>query len=297
MTDKVGFVGLGIMGRPMALNLKNAGSELFVNARRAESMEPLTLAGAIACTTPAEVARQTDVIFTIVSDTPDVEQVILGTDGVIEGVRPGSVVVDMSTISPSATRAMAERLRAQGVEMLDAPVSGGDVGAIKGTLSIMAGGDEAIFKRIKPLFDVMGANVVHIGGNGAGQVCKSCNQVVIGHTIAGVGEAMLLARASGVDPVKVRAALLGGFANSKVLELHGQRMIERNFEPGFKARLHQKDMRIVMEAAHELGLALPGAAQFAQYLNALKGRGLGELDSAAIYRVQEDVCGIAPDKS
>lgn len=297
MTDKVGFVGLGIMGRPMALNLKNAGSELFVNARRAESMEPLTLAGAIACTTPAEVARQTDVIFTIVSDTPDVEQVILGTDGVIEGVRPGSVVVDMSTISPSATRAMAERLRAQGVEMLDAPVSGGDVGAIKGTLSIMAGGDEAIFKRIKPLFDVMGANVVHIGGNGAGQVCKSCNQVVIGHTIAGVGEAMLLARASGVDPVKVRAALLGGFANSKVLELHGQRMIEHNFEPGFKARLHQKDMRIVMEAAHELGLALPGAAQFAQYLNALIGRGLGELDSAAIYRVQEDTCGIGPNES
>ena len=291
MTDKIGFIGLGIMGRPMALNLKNAGNELFVHARRAESMEPLTKGGAIACTSPAEVARQADVIFTMVSDTPDVEQVILGRDGVIEGLRPGSAVIDMSTISPSATRSMAVKLRALGVEMLDAPVSGGDVGAIKGTLSIMVGGDEATFKRVKRLFDIMGANVVHIGGNGAGQVCKSCNQVVIGNTIAGVGEAMLLARASGVDPAKVRTALLGGFANSKALELHGQRMIDHNFEPGFKTRLHQKDMRIVMEEAHELGVSLPGAALVSQYLNALMGRGLGELDSAAIYRVQEETSG------
>jgi 2-hydroxy-3-oxopropionate reductase len=293
MTDKVGFIGLGIMGRPMALNLKKAGNELYVHARRAESMEPLTIAGAIPCASPAEVARQTDIIFTMVSDTPDVEQVILGANGVIEGVRPGSVVVDMSTISASAARSMAERLRARDAEMVDAPVSGGDVGAVEGTLSIMAGGDEAAFTRVKPLLDVMGANVSRIGGSGAGQVCKSCNQVLVGLTIAGVGEAMLLARASGVDPAKVRAALLGGFANSKVLEVHGQRMIDDNFEPGFKARLHQKDMRIVMEAAHELGLALPGAAMITQYLNGLMGRGLGELDSAAIYRVQEQNCGIA----
>jgi 2-hydroxy-3-oxopropionate reductase len=292
MADKIGFVGLGIMGRPMALNLTKAGHALFVHARRAESMEPLTAAGSLACASPAEVARQADVIFTMVSDTPDVEQVILGAAGIIEGVRPGSVVVDMSTISPSATRAMAERLRGHGVEMLDAPVSGGDVGAVEGTLSIMAGGTEAAFARAKPLLEVMGRNIVHVGGNGAGQVCKACNQVVIGHTIAGVGEALLLARSAGVDPAKVREALLGGFANSRVLEVHGRRMIERRFEPGFKARLHQKDMRIVLEAAHQLGLALPGAALVAQYLNALMGRDLGELDSSAIYRAQEAANGM-----
>ncbi len=296
MADAIGFIGLGIMGRPMALNLKQAGHKLFVNARRAESMEPLAAAGAITCASPAEVARQADVIFTMVADTPDVEQVILGENGVLDGVRAGSLVVDMSTVSPAATRAIAERLREHGVDMLDAPVSGGDVGAINGTLSIMVGGSDPAFARALPLFEVMGKNIVHVGGNGAGQVCKSCNQVVIGHTIAGVGEAMLLARASGVDPAKVREALLGGFANSKVLEVHGRRMIDGNYEPGFKARLHQKDMRIVMEAAHALGLALPGAAQVTQYLNALMGRGLGELDSSAIYQVQEDASGL-PEKS
>jgi 2-hydroxy-3-oxopropionate reductase len=290
MTDIVGFIGLGIMGRPMALNLRTAGNELYVHARRAESMEPLTQAGAIACSTPAEVARQADVVFTMVSDTPDVEQVILGSSGVLEGVRAGCVVVDMSTISPSATRAIAERLRGLGAQMLDAPVSGGEAGAIEGTLSIMVGGATEAFERVKPLFAIMGANLVHVGGNGAGQVCKSCNQVVVGHAIAGVGEAMLLAEASGVDPARVREALLGGFASSKVLEVHGQRMIDDDFAPGFKTRLHQKDMRIVLEAAHELGLALPGSAMVAQYLNALMGRGLGELDSSAIYRVQQATC-------
>jgi 2-hydroxy-3-oxopropionate reductase len=293
MPDAIGFIGLGIMGRPMALNLKQGGHKLFVHARRAESMEPLAAAGAISCASPAEVARQADLIFTMVADTPDVEQVILGENGVLDGVRSGSLVVDMSTVSPAATRAIAQRLREHGVEMLDAPVSGGEAGAINGTLSIMVGGSEQAFARALPLFEAMGKNIVHVGGNGAGQVCKSCNQVVIGHTIAGVGEALLLARASGVDPAKVREALLGGFANSKVLEVHGQRMIDGNYEPGFKTRLHQKDMRIVMEAAHELGLALPGAAQVAQYLNALMGRGLGELDSSAIYRVQENASGLA----
>jgi 2-hydroxy-3-oxopropionate reductase len=292
MTDKVGFIGLGIMGRPMALNLKKAGFELYVHARRAESMEPLAAAGAITCATPSEVARQADVIFTMVSDTPDVEQVILGDRGVLEGIRAGSLVVDMSTISPSVTRAMADRLREHGVEMLDAPVSGGEVGAVNGTLSIMVGGGEQSFARARPMFEVMGKNIVHVGTNGAGQVCKSCNQVVIANTIAGVGEAMLLARASGVDPARVREALLGGFANSKVLEVHGQRMIDGNYEPGFKARLHQKDMRIVMESAHELGLALPGAAQVTQYINALIGRGLSELDSSAVYLVQEGTSGL-----
>jgi len=180
------------------------------------------------------------------------------------------------------------------VDMLDAPVSGGEAGAVNGTLSIMVGGSEEAFARAKPLFEVMGKNVVHVGTSGAGQVCKSCNQVVIANTIAGVGEAILLARASGVDPAKVREALLGGFAGSKVLEVHGQRMIDGNYEPGFKARLHQKDMRIVMEAAHELGLSLPGAAVVAQHINALMGRGLGELDSSAIYRVQEGTSGLKP---
>lgn len=289
MTDRIGFIGLGIMGRPMALNLIKAGFALAVHARRAESMQPLAAAGALTCASPAEVARHSDVILTMVSDTPDVEAVILGPDGVIEGLQPGAAVVDLSTISPSVTRSIAERLREQGVEMLDAPVSGGEVGAIQATLSIMVGGAAPTFARVRPLFDAMGQNIVHIGGNGAGQVCKSCNQILVGATIAGVAEALLLAQAAGADPAKVREALLGGFASSRVLEIHGQRMIDQDFEPGFKARLHQKDMRIVMETAQELGLALPSAAMIAQYLNALVGRGLEETDSAAIYRVLQAI--------
>ena len=295
MTDKIGFIGLGIMGRPMALNLIEAGYDLVVHARRAESMAPLAQAGAETCPTPAEVARRASILFTMVADTPDVEQVILG-DGnagtaIIDGVQPGAVVVDMSTISASATRFMNERLRGVGAELLDAPVSGGDVGAIAGTLSIMVGGSDAAFARVLPLFEAMGKNIVHVGDSGAGQVCKACNQVVISQTIAGVGEAMLLARASGVDGAKVREALLGGFANSRVLELHGQRMLDERYEPGFKCALFQKDMRLVLEAAHELGLALPGAAQAAQLINALVGQGDGELDSAAIYRAQRRLNG------
>jgi 2-hydroxy-3-oxopropionate reductase len=291
VSDKVGFVGLGIMGRPMASNLKRAGHELFVHARRVESMEPLVAAGAIACASPAEVARQADVVFTMVSDTPDVEQVILGEDGVLDGVCAGSVVVDMSTISPGATRGMAARLREQGAEMLDAPVSGGETGAIEGVLSIMVGGSDAAFQRVLPLFQVMGRNIVHVGENGAGQVCKACNQIAISQTMAGVAEAILMARASGVDPVKVRTALLGGSANSKVLEIHGKRMIDADYAPGFKAALHRKDLRIVLEAAYELGIALPGTALVSQYLNALVGSGLGDLDSSALLRVLEDVGG------
>jgi 2-hydroxy-3-oxopropionate reductase len=292
MTDKIGFIGLGIMGRPMALNLVQAGYELYVHARRPESMEPLASAGAVACPDPSEAARHADLVFTMVSDTPDVEQVILGERGVLEGIRPGGLVVDMSTISPSVTRAIAARLVDRAVEMLDAPVSGGETGAIAGTLSIMVGGNERAFSRAKPLFEVMGRNIVHVGGNGAGQICKACNQVVISHTLAGVGEAMLLARRAGVDPARIREALLGGFAYSRILEVHGKRMIDGDYKPGFTARLHQKDMRIVMEAAHELGLALPGAARFSQYLNALMGLELGELDSSAVYKVQERASGL-----
>ncbi len=248
---------------------------------------PLTEAGATACTSPAEVARHADIVFTNVSDTPDVQEIVLGENGVIEGARRGSVLVDNSTISPSATRTMTEALRERGVEMLDAPVSGGEKGAIDGTLSIMVGGKAEAFARVRPLFEVLGRNVVHVGDNGAGQVTKACNQVVIAQTIAAVGEGLVLATASGVDPAKVREALLGGFAGSRVLEVHGQRMLERNFKPGFMARLHQKDMRIVLETARELGIALPGAAQVTQYLNALAGSGGGELDSTALVTVQE----------
>jgi 2-hydroxy-3-oxopropionate reductase len=288
MAEHIGFIGLGIMGRPMALNLVAAGHRLSVYARRPEALAPLTDAGAEPCASPAAVARSADVVFTMLADTPDVEEVILGAAAddpraVIAGCRPGSILVDMSTIAPTATRAMAARLAAAGVDMLDAPVSGGDIGARDGTLSIMVGGPAAAFERVKPLFEVLGRNIVHVGGSGAGQVCKACNQIVVGQTIAGVGEALLFAEAAGVDGARVREALLGGFAGSRILEVHGQRMLDGNYAPGFKTALHQKDMRIVQETAHELGLGLPGAALVAQLLNALMSCGDGELDSAAMH--------------
>ncbi|MCK5487007.1 MAG: 2-hydroxy-3-oxopropionate reductase [Desulfobacterales bacterium] len=292
----IGFIGLGIMGRPMALNLINAGHSVSVHARRPAMMTPLTDAGATACNTSAEVASNTDIIFICVSDTQDVEQVILGDEGILKSINKDSVVVDMSTISPSATRKLATQLTEHNVHMLDAPVSGGEQGAIDGALSIMVGGDKEIFNRVLPLFEVMGKNIVHIGDNGAGQVTKACNQVLIGQTIAAIGEAYILASASGVDPAKVRQALLGGFAGSRALESHGQRMLDRNFKPGFKARLHQKDMRIAMEAAHELGIALPGAAVVTNYLNAVVGHGNGENDSISILELQEQLSGITVNK-
>ena len=288
----IGFVGLGIMGRPMALNLLNAGHSVWVHARRPAMMTPLSDAGATACNTSTEVATKADIIFICVSDTHDVEHVILGNEGLLNGINKNSIIVDMSTISPSATRALATTLSKSKVHMLDAPVSGGEQGAIDGVLSIMVGGDEDIFNRVLPLFQVMGKNIVHIGSNGAGQVTKACNQVLIGQTIAAIGEAFILASASGVDPAKVREALLGGFAGSRALESHGQRMLDRNFKPGFKASLHHKDMRIVMEAAHELGVALPGAAMVTQYLNAVIGNGNGENDSISILELQEELSGI-----
>jgi 2-hydroxy-3-oxopropionate reductase len=273
------------MGRPMGLNLLRAGHVLSVYARRAQSMEPLANAGAAATASPKEVAGRSEVTFVMVADTPDVEEVVLGHDGCMEGARPGSVIADMSTISPAATRRIAARLAERGVEMLDAPVSGGEAGAVNATLSIMVGGEAEVFERVKPLFEAMGKNIVHIGGNGAGQVAKACNQILAAVTIEAVAEALTFARVSGVDPARVREALLGGFAYSKVLEAHGKRMLEGDFKPGFKTRLHQKDMRIVLENAHQLGLALPAAALVAQNLNALMGAGLGELDSSAIVRV------------
>ena len=292
MTLRIGYIGLGIMGRPMAHNLLKAGYPLSVHARRPEMMQPLVNDGAIACDNSQAVAMQSDVIIINVSDTPDVEQVILGDQGVIHGTQAGSIVIDMSTISPSATRRMAELLGKKNIHMLDAPVSGGEQGAIDGTLSIMVGGKEEIFQKALPVFEVLGKNIVHVGEHGAGQVTKACNQVVIAQTLVAISEAFILARVSGVDPAKVREALLGGFAGSRVLETHGQRILEHNFEPGFKARLHQKDMRISMEAAHEMGIALPGAAFATQQLNALIGEGLGEEDSSALATILEKVSGV-----
>ena len=296
MAEHIGFIGLGIMGTPMALNLAAAGHALHIYARRPEAMSALTEAGATPCDSPADVARHAGIVFTMLSDTPDVEQLLLGAEPgdpncVLAGCTPGSIVVDMTTMSPSATRRIAARLAEADVAMLDAPVSGGDIGARDGTLSIMVGGPRRTFDRVRPLFEVMGRNIVHVGDSGAGQVCKACNQIVVGQTIAGVGEALLLAEAAGVDGAKVREALLGGFAGSRILEVHGRRMIDGDYQPGFKAALHQKDMRIVQETAHELGIGLPCAALVAQLLNALVGQGDGGLDSAAIHVAQRRLNG------
>lgn len=288
----VAFIGLGIMGKPMALNLHQAGHTVFVHGRRAESMAPLSEAGCTACPTPAEAASKADIIIVMVSDTPDVEQVIFGDGGVIHGAKPGSVVVDMSTISPTATRRFAKDLHARGIDMLDAPVSGGDVGAINATLSIMVGGKPDVFERVKPVFEAMGKNIVLVGDNGAGQVAKACNQIVVAVTIEGVAEALTFARKNGVDPAKVRDALMGGFAGSRILEVHGKRMLDNAYPPGFKTRLHRKDMNIVMQTAHELGLDLPAAALVTEHLDVLMNAGDAELDSAAVMKVIENLSGM-----
>ena len=292
MSQKIGFLGLGIMGRPMALNLCQAGYTLWVHARRPLLMQPLRQAGAIACSSPQMCAEQADIIFTMVSDTPDVEEVILGENGIIDGARAGSLVIDMSSIAASTTRRIAATLAEKEIHQLDAPVSGGEKGAVAGTLSIMVGGEAAQFERALPLFKILGENIVHVGDHGAGQIAKTCNQVLVSQTIAAVAEALLLAKAAGVDPANVREALLGGFAGSRILEVHGQRMLEHDFEPGFKTKLHHKDMRIAMQTAHELGIALPGSALATQYLNALMGMGQGELDSAAIVLALEQLSNV-----
>jgi len=275
----------------MALNLLKAGHELWVWSRRAEAMQPLLDAGAGGCAHAAEVASRAEVVISMVADAPDVEQVALGTHGVVEGAKPGLIFVDMSTIAPAAAQSMAARLGEQGVVMLDAPVSGGEVGAINATLTIMVGGDEVAFGVVRPLFEAMGRTVSLIGASGAGQVAKACNQILTGVGVAAVAEALNFAQRSGVDAARVREALLGGFAYSKILENHGQRMLERNFRPGFKAWMHQKDMRIVMEEAHRLGLALPAAAATTQMFNALVGSGLGEEDSVAMLKLLERMSG------
>ena len=287
----VGFIGLGLMGRPMALNLIKSGHTVHVWSRRRASMQPLLDAGAGDCASAAELARRAAVTISMVADAPDVEQVTLGVDGVADGALPGHLHIDMSTIAPAAAQSIAERLAQRGITALDAPVSGGEMGAISGKLTIMVGGDAAAFERVRPLFEAMGQSVTRIGDAGAGQVAKACNQIITGVGVASVAEALNFASKSGVDAVKVREALLGGFAYSRILENHGQRMLERNFKPGFKAWMHQKDLRIVMEEAHRLGLALPSAAATAQMFNALAGSGLGEDDSIALLKLLERMSG------
>jgi 2-hydroxy-3-oxopropionate reductase len=290
MSQTVGFVGLGIMGRPMASNLMKAGYKLVVYDVDRAPVEALVREGAEAAATPREVGSKAGVIVSMLPDDAVVEKVALGENGLIEGMAPGSILVDMSTISPTTARRVAGVLQSRGMDMVDAPVSGGDVGAIEGSLSIMAGGRPEAFARVKPLLEKMGRNINLIGGNGAGQVAKACNQIVVGLTIAAVSEALIFAKKAGVDPAKVRKALLGGFAHSRVLELHGQRMLDRNFKPGGKVRLHKKDTDIAIEAAKELGIFLPNTAFLAQLWNALAAQGGLDLDHSSIVKVLEAMC-------
>ena len=284
----IGFVGLGIMGRPMALNLLKGGHSLTVWARRPESMQPLLDAGARGAGSPAEAAQGADLLISMVADAPDVAEVMRHVAG--SGQR-SLVAVDMSTIAPAAARRIGEELGAAGIDFLDAPVSGGEVGAIAGSLSIMVGGSAEAFAKALPAFECMGKNVVHVGASGAGQVTKAANQIVTGMGVLAVAEAYAFAAKNGVDRSKVREALLGGFAYSKILENHGQRMLDRNFKPGFKSWMHEKDLNIVMQTAHELGLCLPGSAATAQMFNAMVGSGLGEEDSIAVLKLLEKLSG------
>jgi 2-hydroxy-3-oxopropionate reductase len=279
---EIGFIGLGIMGKPMAGHLLKAGHKVYVYDIVPEAIAELERQGAIPCKSSKEVAGKTGMVFLIVPDTPDVEAALFGKNGVAEGIRPGSVVVDMSSISPIATKEFARKLKEMGVEMLDAPVSGGQVGAQNATLSIMVGGSVELFERIKPFFDIMGKNIVHIGGNGDGQTCKVANQIVVALTIEAVAEGLLFASKAGADPAKVRAALLGGFAQSRILELHGERMIKRTFEPGFRVRLHQKDLNLALESARKMGLSLPNTAMAQELFNAIAAGGGSELDHSAM---------------
>jgi len=282
--EKIGFIGLGVMGKPMAGHLIKAGHALTVHNRSRRAVDELAAAGATPASSPAEVARSSNIVITMLPDTPDVERVLAGPDGVAAALQRGTVVIDMSSISPVATERLAKTIAENGGAMLDAPVSGGEIGAINASLSIMVGGDEATFHRMKPILDVMGnpERVVYIGRSGAGQICKICNQVAIGGALAGVSEAFALAKKTGVDAARVRQALLGGFAASRVLEVHGERMLVDNYKPGFRAKLYQKDLRLANEAAAANGVSMPATAIVAQLLNALIASGGENLDYAAL---------------
>lgn len=275
------------MGKPMARNLLKAGFSVVVYNRSQGAIDELTQAGAIPANSPRHVAEQTDVVITCLPDSPDVETVVLADNGVLAGARAGMLVIDMSTISPATARKIYAELKANEIQSLDAPVSGGDIGAQQGTLSIMVGGDRDAFDRALPILQAMGKNIVHIGEAGAGQVTKACNQIVVAMTVQAVAEALTLAKKSGVDAAKVRDALLGGFAQSRVLEVHGKRMLEGSFQPGFKLDLHRKDMNIVLQTGREVGLPLLGGSQVTALMDALIAQGKGELDNAAIVTLYE----------
>ena len=294
MPETIGFIGLGLMGKPMAANLLKAGYPVVVHSRSRGPVDELVAQGARRGTSPADVARQATRVITMVPDSPDVERVLDGADGVFRALQPGTIVIDMSSISPGVARRLAEKAASLGGVMLDAPVSGGDIGAINGTLSIMVGGDAAAFAAAKPIFEVLGNpdKVIHIGGPGAGQLCKLCNQMVIGGTLAVAAEALALAKKSGVDAAKVREALLGGFAQSRVLEVHGERALKNTFKPGFKTHLFAKDMRNVVSTLAEHDCAAPVTAVVQQLLHATMAAGRGEDDNSIMAKTVFDIAGV-----
>lgn len=288
----LGFVGLGIMGRPMAANLLKGGHTLHLFSRSGVA-EELVKAGGIAHRSGREVAEASELVFTMLPDTPDVEKALFSQGGVAEGLSAGKAVVDMSSISPIGTKAFAERVNGLGCEYVDAPVSGGDVGARNATLTIMVGATDAGFARVKPFLELLGKNITHVGPNGAGQTTKVANQIVVALTIEAIGEALLFASKAGVDPVKVRQALLGGFAASRVLEVHGERMIKRNFEPGARVELHQKDLELALSGARAMGISLPGTANAQQLFNACKAAGGSKWDHSSMVKALEMLAGHA----
>ncbi|MSQ76791.1 MAG: 2-hydroxy-3-oxopropionate reductase [Rhodoferax sp.] len=283
---KLGFIGLGIMGSPMAQHLLAAGHQVFLHSR---SGVPATLlgAGGLACSSAQQVAQQADIIFMMLPDTPDVARVLFGESGLAAGLSAGKTVVDMSSISPMETKGFAQKINAQGCDYLDAPVSGGEVGAKAASLTIMVGGPLAAFERLRPLFELMGKNITLVGGNGDGQTCKVANQIIVALNIAAVGEALLFASKAGADPAKVRQALMGGFAASRILEVHGERMIKRTFAPGFRIGLHQKDLNLALQGARALGVALPQTASAAQLMQVCSANGMQDLDHSALVRSLE----------
>ncbi len=283
---KVGFIGLGIMGLPMAGHLAKAGHALHVWARHSVPKAILD-GGAISCASGKEVAQRSEVVVTMVPDTPDVASVLFDPNGVAEGLSPGKIVVDMSSISPSDTKAFAKRIEEKGCLYLDAPVSGGEVGAKNAALTIMVGGRQEAFDRVKPLFEAMGKNITLVGGNGDGQTCKVANQIIVALNIEAVAEALVFASKLGADPVRVRQALLGGFASSRVLEVHGERMIKRTFDPGFRIELHQKDLNLALQNARQAGLALPNTATAQELFNACAARGGKRWDHSALVKALE----------
>ena len=282
----VGFIGLGIMGRPMAGHLQAAGHRLFLHDVAPVAPE-LVVAGGVVCKSGKEVAEEADVVIVMVPDTPHVEAVLFGASGVAEGLSKGKIVADMSSISPLATKEFAKKINARGADYLDAPVSGGEVGAKAASLTIMVGGPKKAFNTMKPLFEKMGKNITLVGGNGDGQTTKVANQIIVALTIAAVGEALLFASKAGADPALVRKALMGGFASSRILEVHGERMVKRNFEPGFRIELHQKDLNLALQGARALGLALPHTASAQELMNTCAANGNSKLDHSALCQAVE----------